>query len=169
MTSFELNAEATRLMREFRESEALGLQQQACEVAKSEGVDPVTYAALLSNLALLHRRLGHFAEAESGYAEALRLTRAAGPGFEANVAQVANNLGVLVGEQGRYAESLAFLKESAAIRRDLADHLGLAETFVNLASLYKVGAGGRVLRVRVGGATQTLSTRDPWQAWLVAA
>lgn len=25
------------------------------------------------------------------------------------------------------------------------------------------------VRKRVGGATQTLSTRDPWQAWLVAA
>ena len=33
----------------------------------------------------------------------------------------------------------------------------------------QVGAGGRVLRVRVGGGTQTLSTRDAWETCLVAA
>ena len=58
--------------------------------------------------------------------------------------------------------------------------VGKSSIAANLAGLVALGGwkvlvvdldkqGNRALGVRVGGATQTLSTRDPWQAWLVAA
>jgi len=53
-------------------------------------------------------------------------------------------------------------------KRAIYDELGVNLTYYPDGRVH-VGAGARVLGVRVGGATLTLSTRDPWETWLVAA
>jgi site-specific DNA recombinase len=97
-------------------------------------------------------------------------------------------------EREQLAHDLAMLAPTGEISRDEArDLVESVEDLTTLisdaspedkAALYKelgieltyqpdgrllVEARPRRLSVRVGGATQTLSTRDPWQAWLIAA
>lgn len=164
MTAVELNDEATQLMRASRDADALAVQERACELARSEDLDPATYAALLSNLALLQRRVGQLAAAQAGYEAALATMREAGPDHEANVAQICNNLAVLVGHEGRYDEARAYLEEAIALRERIGDQLGLAETYVNLASLHTANLEPELAARRLQDAMrecETVTERAP--------
>jgi hypothetical protein len=50
-------------------------------------------------------------------------------------------------------------------KRAIDEELGVNLTY-HADGRVHVGAGSRVLRVRVGGGTLTVSTRDPWETWL---
>ena len=54
--------------------------------------------------------------------------------------------------------------EKAELYNELASRSGTTPN-----GTVAVKAHPRGVNVRVCGATQTLSTRDPWEAWLVAA
>jgi hypothetical protein len=55
-----------------------------------------------------------------------------------------------------------------ADKTELYAELGVSLTY-HTDGRVAVQALPRGVQVRVGGATQTLSTRDPWEAWLIAA
>jgi hypothetical protein len=72
---------------------------------------------------------------------------------------------------GQLKDLVAVLAEAGPQdKQAIYDELGVNLTYHPQTKTVPAGAGApHVLRVGVGGAIRTLSTRDPWQAWLGAA
>lgn len=89
----------------------------------------------LSNLAVVHWKLGRFDESIKAASEALELARELGDrrGF----AKDTGMLGLLMTMIGRFEEALPLLLESAAIKSDVGAGRAEAESLVNLSTLYE--------------------------------
>lgn len=123
-----------------------GAYQQAIEVTKSGislseaefGETHVATAALINNLAVFHKELEQYEDAEPLYRRALDIRRDQLGANHLDVAQSLNNLAVLYLAMGRLEDAEPLYEEALAIREDNLDpyHPDVAQSLNNLAVLY---------------------------------
>jgi tetratricopeptide (TPR) repeat protein len=110
------------------------------------------HAVLLS--ALVARYLetgGHYTEAVTIHTQARRAARQAGD--RGGEAHALNNLGIVSGRLGRYAEGACYLRRSLALFRETGDHVGAARPWAIL---------GRATGARAGTSRPPATTRSRW-------
>ncbi|HMF11942.1 MAG TPA: tetratricopeptide repeat protein, partial [Gemmataceae bacterium] len=112
--SLGLYEQATRFYERGRYREALPLAEQACE--PGQGQDP-TLADSLTLLADLHRELGHFAQAEQPYLQALSIKAASLGKEHPGYARTLHGLARLYEWTGQYAQAAPLFDTALAIRR----------------------------------------------------
>jgi tetratricopeptide (TPR) repeat protein len=102
------------------------------------GIEHVSVASSLNNLAGLYYNIGKYTEAESIWNRALTITENAFGNEDMRVATMLNNLAELYTKQGRYVQAEPLYDQSLAIyRKTLGDeHPSVAVSFNNLAELY---------------------------------
>ena len=96
-------------------------------------------AESLSQLGVLARAKGNFADAEKFYRKALQIFRELPAHDDMGMAGVLNNLGVVLKSKGEYEEAEAAYRESLGIRQARlgSKHREVATTLNNLASVQK--------------------------------
>jgi tetratricopeptide (TPR) repeat protein len=117
--------------------EALPLAQEAVTLCKEEHLEPLLYAATLSNMGILLQEKMRLEEARPYYEDALAITqKALGPDHP-NTAATLNNLGYLLRAMGRLEEARPYYEEALAIRQKALapDHPATATSLNNMGAL----------------------------------
>lgn len=102
---------------EFDRAEALLLR--ALELHRSHGDDPMGRATVLGALGRLHRYGGDYDAGEQYAREAMQLIQRHRPGNLQDLADAADNLGVIVSQRGDYAEAEVLYRQALDLRRIL--------------------------------------------------
>lgn len=104
-----------------------------------EQLDPAAHAVTLNNLAEVRRLLNQPREAIRLFRQALRILDDSGTAIAFDRAVIANNLGVALGEQGRFTEGAQYLEAALDLKRQLFPpaHAQLSLTQSNLEKLRK--------------------------------
>jgi tetratricopeptide (TPR) repeat protein len=97
------------------------------------------YAFALDALGRLHKRLGHYAEAESLYRQALLINERAFGADHPNVGAMVDALGNIYATLGRYVDAEPLYRRSLAILEKALgpDHPHVAAALNNMAGLYR--------------------------------
>ncbi|MEV6823608.1 BTAD domain-containing putative transcriptional regulator [Amycolatopsis sp. NPDC051102] len=115
-------------------AEFLEMTKLAVDSSRRLGHRPLLRISL-SNLAVVHWKLGRFEESIAAASEALEL--AGELGDQRGFAKDTGMLGLLMCTIGRFEEALALLERSVALKRDLGAGRAEAESLVNLSTLYE--------------------------------
>lgn len=136
----KLNSKARTLSEQRRYPDALGVAEEALQVAEDTfGPDHPKVAISLNNIAELYIINGSYAEIEPLYKRALEISeKALGPD-NPDVAIALNNLAELYYNQGRYEEAEPLYKRALKILEQTlgSDHPEVALTLESLKALYK--------------------------------
>jgi len=131
--------EITNLYQAGEFERAITVTKSGIKLSEAEfGENHVATAALINNLAVFHKELRQYEEAEPLYERALQIRRdQLGPNH-LDVAQSLNNLAVLYLAMGRLEDAEPLYEEALAIREDNLDpyHPDVAQSLNNLAVLY---------------------------------
>ena len=114
--------------------DALAVHSAAAEVAATTAPGGEAEAEALTNLGMVHWRLGQCEQGLGLLQRALAIRRAAGD--RAGEARVLAGLGIVCEQLSRYPDSLAHYQAALAAYRELGDHRRLAVTLGNLGVLY---------------------------------
>ena len=100
-------------------------------------------AQSINGLAIVHRKMGNYLEAEPLYLRALRIRKQVLGAMHPDVGQSMNSLGCLFQDQGKYAESEQYFRQAIQVREYAygPNHPDVAMSVANLASLF--GAQGK--------------------------
>ena len=117
------------------ETTALSTFDQAMTLARHGGASERVRAELLSSSGISHRRLGHPAQAEAAYREALEIQRRLLGPQHPEVGTLLNNLGTVMNVTNRYAEAESIHREALSVRERAlgAEHPYVANSLLNLA------------------------------------
>ncbi len=136
----DLSAEAVDQYQHDRYDQGLATAQAAVELAFSHfRKDHPAATASLSNLALLHWAMGHFAEAEPIYREVLDIRRHTLSARDPSVARTLSNLAEVLVSMGRRDEAEPLFVEAVSIdeKRANGNNPDYASDLNNLGALYK--------------------------------
>ena len=128
-------AAGRRYFEEGRYAEAEKQYLEAVRKAEEFGPKDSRLSVSLSNLAVVYRAQGRFAEGERLYKRSLEIDQSA-PGAEnLQVATTLNNLAVLYRDMGRYAEAVSLQRQALAIDEKALgqNHFTVARDLGNLA------------------------------------
>ena len=135
-----LNARASHLVELGRFIEAEALAKWALEInEKLRGMDHLSVATSLINLANIYSNLGLYIESETLQKRAIVIREKKLGHEHPNVATALNNLANTYGDLGRYDEAELLHKRALAIYEKAlgANHLDVATSLNNLAKIYR--------------------------------
>ena len=112
--------------------------QQAVQVYQSQD-DSLNQAMVLSNLALAHQQLGHWAEAKKAIATSLELLHSEPDTLERRriLAQVLNTQGSLQMSQGQAQQALTTLEQATDAYKQVGDEVGQIRCAINQAQILR--------------------------------
>lgn len=119
--------------------------RRALEYRARAGAQNAEYAVTLNNLAETKRMAGELQEAVRIYRESAAILDTCTPGCFQDRAVVHNNLGVALGEWGRFTEGLRHLQTSLECKKQMfaAGHEQIAVTEQNVKELLKAAASAK--------------------------
>ncbi|GCE31403.1 hypothetical protein KDA_68870 [Dictyobacter alpinus] len=123
-------------LQQSRLKEAQECYQLCLEIERTQDGDPSRLAGILTNLGLIARRRGQFAEALEFYEQSIEIYKKLG--LRDNYATILNNMAVVYRRQGKLEEALRRCKIAWRIRVELAETQQISETDVAL-SLHNMG------------------------------
>jgi TonB family protein len=135
----KLNEQAVALRKEGKYEEAIKLQKQALALWEKEvGKEHKLIVTGSTSLAEMYRALRRYAEAAGAYRRALKIEeKLLGPEHP-DLFVLVNKLGWMYHGIAQAGEAEALFKRAVAIReKQGADHVGVAEPLLNLATFYQ--------------------------------
>jgi tetratricopeptide (TPR) repeat protein len=159
-----LTNQAVTLQTQSKFEAALAHYQEAAAVLEPTASN-LEKASVQNSLGTLHFTLGHLAEAEAAFrrANSSALQQSANPHLQAQVGQ---NLGNVLLEQGQLEGAEAYLSEAIVLWRQTEDEVMLATTLGNLAETW-LKQGQPQAAVPLYDEAIALLARYPHDAWAV--
>jgi len=137
----QLNQQAVKLYQEGCYEEAVGVADQAVDLARRYlGEQHPDFVTCLNNLAALYKKMGNYVAAEPLYRQALEIHRQALGEQHPDFAASLNSLTLLYAAMGNHAAAEPLYRQALEIRRQVLgeQHPDFAVSLNNLAALYTV-------------------------------
>jgi tetratricopeptide (TPR) repeat protein len=157
-----LDKYARFLRRTGRLTRALEVDDRILKLAVSR--DPAgtvkLRARILSNIGIVHRKLGDLRRSRYSLKEAVQTARQGGDNARDGLAYALDNLGITHHQAGDTDEARECFEEALAIRTGTGDIAGRATTLTNLARLYRRSGALDEARTALAEATRVLEDLD---------